>query len=352
MDTTESVNGFFKCRREGCSTAGATPMRVRAAVPFLAALFSAFALLLPAAAIAQKDYPAGPVRIVNPFPPGGSSDAAARILAEALSREMGQQFVVENRGGAQGNIGVASVAKAPPDGHALVFASASAFTINPYLYVSQGFDPKNDLAPVIVFGSVPIVLTVNPKLPVQTLVEFTQYARDHPGKLNFSSAGNGSSMHLAGELFQKMSGTTLQHVPYVSGAQAATDTIAGHVQVVFHLLPAVVQHINAGSLRAIALLASTRSSALPSVPTTREAGMPGLEADAAYFIMAPKGTPGQVVLKLNAAINQLLQAPAFRERVVGLGITPMGGKPEDVTRLIAIETERWAEFLKRIGKVN
>jgi tripartite-type tricarboxylate transporter receptor subunit TctC len=320
--------------------------------PLLVLVVTVFMSLNSSLLSAQKSYPTGPVRIVNPFPPGGSSDVAARILAESLTRSLGQQVLVENRGGAQGNVGVASVAKAPPDGHTLVFASASAFTINPYLYVSQGFDPKSDLQPVIAFGSVPIVLTVNPSLPVHTLSELTQYAKDHPGKLNYSSAGMGSSMHLAAELYQKMTGTKMTHVPYVSGAQAVQDAVANHVQLVFHLLPAVAQQINAGTLRAVALLAPARSTALSAVPTSRESGLPGLEADAAYFLMSPKGTPGPVISKLNAAANELLQTPAFRERIQKLGITPLGGRPDDVTRLIIAETERWAEFLKRVDKVN
>lgn len=316
-----------------------------------ARLISSAALVIAASlasgtALAQRDY----ARIVVPFPPGGSSDIAARILADGLTKSLGNQFIVENRGGAQGNVGVAAVAKAAPDGQTLSFASASAFTINPSLYQNQGFDPKSDLVPVIAFGTVPIVLTVNPTLPIKTLPEFTKYAKDNPGKLSFSSAGNGSSMHLAGELFQKLSGTKLLHVPYVSGAQAVKDVVGNHVQVVFHLLPAVAPQAKAGSLRALALLAPKRSSTLPDVPTTAEAGMPDLVADAAYFIMVPRGTPQAAISRLNSAINALLQNPAFREQIEKIGITPLGGNPEEVSRLIADETQRWSEFLKAIDK--
>ena len=230
------------------------------------------------AAEAVRDYPVRPVRMINPFPPGGSSDPSCRLLADALTKALGQQFVVDNRGGGNGNIGTAIVAKATADGYVLLFASGTTFTINPFVYSSLGFDPKRDIEPIIKFGSVPNVLVVHPSLPAKSLAEFTDYVRSRPDTLNYASAGNGSSMHLAAELYQKMTATKMRHIPYVSPGLATQDTIANGTQLIFHLLPAVSQQALAGNVRALAVLAPVRSNVLPDVPTTKEAGMPGLEA--------------------------------------------------------------------------
>ena len=301
------------------------------------------------AADAIKDYPVRPVRLINPFPPGGSSDPSCRLLADALTKSLGQQFVVDNRGGGNGNIGTALASKATPDGYVLVFASGTTFTINPFVYTNMGFDSKKDLYPVIKFGSVPNVLVVNPSLPARTLAEFTQYAKARPDELNYASAGNGSSMHLAAELYQKMSGTKMRHIPYVSPGLATQDTIANRTQLIFHLLPAVAQQALAGNVRALAVLAPTRSSVLPDVPTTKEAGMPGLEAGTWYTVLAPAGTPKTVIAVLNKQINATLAEPVFRKRVMDMGLTVMGGTPADVTTYIASESKRWSEVVRSAG---
>ena len=298
---------------------------------------------------AARDYPARPVRLINPFPPGGSSDPSCRLLADALTRSFGQQFVVDNRGGGNGNIGTAIAAKATPDGHVLVFASGTTFTINPFIYKSLGFDPTKDFTPVIKFGAAPNVLVVHPSLPARTLAEFTQYVKGRTGELNYASAGNGSSMHLAAELYQKMTGTKMLHVPYVSPGAATADTIANRTQLIFHLVPAVAQQALAGNLRALAVLAPSRASVLPEVPTTKEAGMAGLESGTWYTVLAPAGTPRPIVDKLNRQINASLDEPAFRKRVQDMGVTPMGGTPEDVTNYIASESARWSEVVKSAG---
>src|SRR6185436_7352879 len=274
----------------------------RVAVLLLVALFASAAC----AADAVKDYPLRPVRLINPFPPGGSSDPSCRLLADALMRSMGQQFVVDNRGGGNGNIGTAIGAKATPDGYVLVFASGTTFTINPFIYKSLGFDPGKDFAPVIRFGAAPNVLVVHPSLPARTLAEFTQYAKGRTGELNYASAGNGSSMHLAAELYQKMTGTKMVHVPYVSPGAATADTIANRTQLIFHLVPAVAQQVLAGSLRALAVLAPRRGSVLPDVPTTKEAGLGGLESGTWYTVLAPAGTPRPIIDRLNRQINASL----------------------------------------------
>ena len=301
------------------------------------------------AADAIKDYPVRPVRLINPFPPGGSSDPSCRLLADALTKSLGQQFVVDNRGGGNGNIGTALASKATPDGYVLVFASGTTFTINPFVYTNMGFDSKKDLEPVIKFGSVPNVLVVNTALPARTLAEFTQYAKARPDELNYASAGNGSSMHLAAELYQKMSGTKMRHIPYVSPGLATQDTIANRTQLIFHLLPAVAQQALAGNVRALAVLAPTRSNVLPDVPTTKEAGMPGLEAGTWYTVLAPAGTPKTVIALLNKQINSTLADPVFRKRVMDMGLTVMGGTPADVTTYIASESKRWSEVVRSAG---
>lgn len=313
----------------------------------------AFASLLLAfsanAADPVKDYPSKPVRLINPFPPGGSSDPSCRLLANSLTSALGQQFIVDNRGGGNGNIGTAIAAKATPDGYVLVFASGTTFTINPHIYKSLGFDPRRDIDPVVSVGSVPNVLVIHPSLPAKTLAEFTDYVKKRPGALNYASAGNGSSMHLAGALYQKMTGTSMQHIPYVSPGLATQDTMANRTQLIFHLLPAIAQHVNVGNVRALAILAPTRSPVLPAVPTTAEAGMPGLEAGTWYAVMAPSGTPKAIIAKLNRQINTITADAAFRKRITEMGVTVMGGSPEDVTRYIKSESSKWGEVVRSTG---
>jgi tripartite-type tricarboxylate transporter receptor subunit TctC len=296
-----------------------------------------------------KDYPSKPVRLINPFPPGGSSDPSCRLLADSLTRTFGQQFIVDNRGGGNGNIGTAIAAKATPDGYVLVFASGTTFTINPHLYKSLGFDPLRDIDPVVSVGSVPNVLVIHPSLPAKTLAEFTEFVKKRPDTLNYASAGNGSSMHLASELYQKMTGTSMRHIPYVSPGLATQDTIANRTQLIFHLLPAIAQQVNVGNLRALAILAPTRSPVLPEVPTTGEAGMPGLEAGTWYAVMAPAGTPKAIVAKLNRQINTIIADAAFRKRITEMGVTVTGGSTEDVARHIQSESSKWGEVVRSAG---
>jgi len=307
-------------------------------------------LSVPAiAADAVRDYPVRPVRLVNPFPPGGSSDPMCRVLADALTKSLGQQFVVDNRAGGNGNIGTALVAKSNNDGYTVLFASGTTFTINPFVYRSQGFNPKKDFDAVIKYASVPNVLVVHPSLPARTLAEFTQYVKRRAGELNYASAGNGSSMHLAAELYQKMTGTKMLHVPYVSPGQATQDTLANRTQLIFHLVAAVYPQVLAGNLHALAVLSPTRSSVLPDVPTTKEAGLPGLESGTWYTVMVPAGTPQQIIAKLNKEINRILEEPSFRKRVMGMGGTLMGGTPRDVTNYISTESQKWSEIVRIAG---
>lgn len=315
----------------------------------IAGLFVIFALSA-AAAQAQPgtSYPDRTVRLINPFSPGGSSDPAARLLADSLSKRLGQQVIVENKSGAQGNIGTALVAHSAPDGYTLLFASGTAFTVNPFLYSSLGFDPKNGFDPVIKFGTVPIVLVVHPSLKASNVRELIELAKKNPGKLTYASAGAGSSMHLAAELFQKMTGTKMLHVPYASTGQAVQDTVAHHTDLVFHLMPAVAGQVKAGTLRALTILSATRSDVLPKVPTAAEAGLPGLEAGTWYAVMAPKGTPHAIIDRINDQTNQALNEPDFRKRVLDMGITPLGGTPADVLTYIDQEIEKWSAIVRSI----
>ena len=301
------------------------------------------------AAASGADYPHKPVRLVVPAPPGGTIDPISRILGEALGKELGQNVIIDNRPGANFNVGMALVSKADPDGYTLVVASSGALAANISLYAKLPFHPVKDFDPIVLYGDVPNILVVNPSVPVKTLKEFTDYAKSNPNKLNFGSTGNGSSMHLAGELYKSMTGTQMTHVPYVSPGVATQDLLAGRTQVMFQLMTGIAQFVKADKVRAIAVLSPKRSSTLPDVPTTAEAGIPGLESSAWFGILAPKGVPKPVILKLNKEINQLLNEPAFRKRIVDIGVEPMGGTPQDFARYLDKEISKWGEVVRVSG---
>jgi tripartite-type tricarboxylate transporter receptor subunit TctC len=297
----------------------------------------------------HRDYPNKPVRLIIPFAPGGTIDPITRILGEALGKELGQNIVIDNRAGANGNIGMAAAAKAEPDGYTLIMASSGALVANISLYKKLPFDPVKDFEPIILYGNVPNILVVNPAVPVKTLKEFTDYVKANPNKLNFGSTGNGSSMHLAGELYKSMTGTQMTHVPYNSPAQATQDLLGGNTQLMFQLMTGIWQHVNTGRVHAIAVLAPKRSMTLPDVPTTAEAGMPGLESSAWFGVLAPHGTPNAVVAKLNREINKLLADPAFRKRITDVGVEPMGGTPQDFAKYRDAEIRKWAKVVQVSG---
>jgi tripartite-type tricarboxylate transporter receptor subunit TctC len=297
----------------------------------------------------HKEYPDKPVRMIIPFAPGGTIDPITRILGEALGRALGQNIVIDNRAGANGNIGMAAAAKAESDGYTLIMASSGALVANISLYKKLPFDPVRDFEPVILYGNVPNILVVNPSVPVKTLKEFTDYVKANPNKLNFGSTGNGSSMHLAGELYKSMTGTQMTHVPYNSPAQATQDLLGGTTQLMFQLMTGIWQHVNTGRVHAIAVLAPKRSMTLPDVPTTAEAGMPGLESSAWFGVLAPHGTPKAIVVKLNTEINKLLADPAFRKRITDVGVEPMGGTPQDFATYRDAEISKWAKVVQVSG---
>jgi len=312
-------------------------------------LFYAMAFAITPFARAADAYPTKPIRLVVPSPPGGTIDPISRILGEGLSKQYHQNVVIDNKPGANFNVGMDLVAKSQSDGYTLVVASSGALATNIHLYRNLPFHPVNDFEHIVLYGNVPNILVVHPTLPVKTLSEFTAYAKANPNKLNFGSTGNGSSMHLAGELYKSMSGTQMTHVPYVSPAVATQDLLSGRTQLMFQLMTGIAQFVKADRVRGIAVLSPKRSTALPDLPTTAEAGMKGLESSAWFGILAPRGTPKAIVAKLNRDINILIADPAFNKRLTDFGVEPMGGSALDFERYLAAEIKKWGDVVRVSG---
>ena len=310
------------------------------------ALSTAAVPAVPRIARAQT-FPARPVHIIVGFPPGGASDIAARILGQWLSERLGQPFVIDNRPGAAGNIGTEAAVRAPADGYTLLLAGAFN-PINAALYDKLSFDFIRDIAPVAGVVRTPLVMIVNPNFPAETVPQFIAYAKANPGKVNFASGGVGGPIFVAGELFKMLSGADLVHVPYRGEAPALADLLGGQVQVMFPTLTAAIEHIKAGRMRALAITTTTRSAALPDVPTVGDF-LPGYEASAWYGIGAPKLTPPDIVVTLNKEINTALADPKIKARLADLGGTTLGGSSADFGRLIADEAEKWAKVVKFSG---
>jgi tripartite-type tricarboxylate transporter receptor subunit TctC len=313
----------------------------------LAMCVSALACAAPGNVSAQ-DYPTRPVRWVVPYPAGGSTDILARIIGQYLSERLGQQFVIENKPGAGNNIGTEAVVNAAPDGYTLLLVNP-AHGINATLYPKLSFNFIRDIAPVAGIMRVPNVMEVNPEVPAKNVAEFITYAKANPGKINWASSGNGTSVHLSGELFKVMTGVQLTHVPYRGSAPALTDMISGQVQVMFDNMPSSMSHIQAGKLRALAVTTAQRSPVLPDVPTVAET-VPGYEASAWFGLGAPKGTPRAIIDKLNKEVNAALVDPKVKTRLAELGgNTLLPGTPEDFGKVIAEETDKWAKVIKSAG---
>jgi tripartite-type tricarboxylate transporter receptor subunit TctC len=307
---------------------------------------AAGAAALPAlahVAVAQT-YPSRPVRMIVPFAPGGTSDILARLMGQWLSERLGQPFVIENRPGANSNIGTEAVVRAPSDGYTLLLVTAAA-AINATFYEKLSFNFIRDITAVAGIVRVPSVMVVNPSVPATTVPEFIAYAKSKPGKTTMASAGKGAPSHLAGELFKTMAGVDMVHVPYRGGGPAVTDLIAGQVQVVFPTIVESIGYIRAGRLRALAVTTATRSDALPDIPTVGEF-LPGYEASGWFGIGAPKSTSSEVVDQLNKQINEGLADPKMKARLADLGGTVLPGSPSDFGKLIADETEKWAKVIR------
>ena len=296
---------------------------------------------------AALDYPTRPVRWVVGYPAGGSTDIVARLVGQYLSEKLGQQFIIENKPGAGNNIATEAVINAPPDGYTLLFVNP-ANGINASLYKKLSFNFVRDIAPVAGITRVPNVMEVNPNVPAKTVAEFIAYAKANPNKVNLASSGNGTSVHLSGELFMAMTGVKLTHVPYRGSAPALTDMIAGQVQVLFDNLPSSIQHVTGGKLRALAVTTEKRSPVLPDVPTVAET-VPGYEASAWFGMGAPKGTPPEVIAVLNKTINEALADPNIKARLAEMGGMHMGGTPADFGKIIVDETEKWRKVVEFAG---
>ena len=289
-------------------------------------------------------YPARPVRIVVGFPPGGGHDIAARMITPWLSERFGQQFIIENRAGANGNVGAQAAANAAPDGYTLLLVGGPQ-AINVAMYGRLAVDLVRDIAPVAGMARTPNAMLVNPSVPARTVPEFIAYAKANPGKLNMASGGNGNPEHVAGELFKMMTGVSMLHVPYRGTAPALTDTIGGQTQVHFANLSAGLEHVRAGTLRALAVTTPTRVPVLPEVPTVGEF-VPGYEASAFNGIAAPRNTPAEIIEKLNKEINAGLADPQVARRIADLGGVPIPGSAADFGKLIADEVEKWEKVVR------
>jgi tripartite-type tricarboxylate transporter receptor subunit TctC len=292
-------------------------------------------------------YPTRPVRVIVPFGSAGATDIVARLIGQWLSERLGQPFVIENRPGAGGNLGIEAVVRSPPDGYTLALIGAPS-AINATLYDNLNFNFIRDIVPVAIIIRFPNVVVVNPSVPAKTIPEFIAYAMANPGKLNMSSPGIGSTPHVAGELFKMMTGVNIVHVPYRSVAAGITDMLSGQVQVTFGTSASTIAYIRAGSLRALAVTTATRSEALPNLPTIAEF-VPGYEASAWFGVGAPRNTPAEIVEKLNTEINACLADPKLKARLADLGGIALTGSPADFARLIAAETEKWAKVVKFSG---
>ena len=303
-------------------------------------------LALPAYA---QDYPRRPVRLIVPFPPGGGNDIVARAVAQELGKSLGQQFVVDNRAGAGGAIGAELAARSPADGYTLFLGGVGSHVVNPSLHAKLSYDPIRDFAPVTLIASAPAVLVVHPSVQAASVVELTALAKANPGKLNYASNGNGSSAQLAAVLFESMAGVRMTHVPYKGVSQALVDLMSGEVQLMFGTIVAISPHIKAGRLRALAVTGKSRSGLLPEVPTLAEAGLPGYEAGSWYGILAPAGTPGAIVARLNAEINQAVRQPEVRERLAAEGAETLGGTPEEFASHIKAQLARMGKLMREAG---
>ena len=310
----------------------------------IAATASVSALAAPALR-AQGAWPAKPVRVVVPFPPGGATDIVGREISERLAAALGQPFVVDNKAGASGNIGVELVVRAPADGYTLVVGAPQTLTINPQLFRNLPFNPQRDLAPIAVVASVPNVLIVSPRLAARTPQELVAYAKAHPGRLNYGSSSIGGTPHLSAELFKAMTGSFIVHIPYKGSTPALQDLMGGQIDMMFDNLPAALPHIRSGRVRALAVTSLKRSASAPELPTLDESGLKGFDSQGWFSLLAPAGTPQPVLERLNAEVNRIIATPEFKERLLKVGADPVGGSIADFRERLRSETERWGKVI-------
>jgi tripartite-type tricarboxylate transporter receptor subunit TctC len=311
----------------------------------LAGLLLAALVTCAASQAAAQAWPTKPVRMIVPFPAGGSADTLSRLLGPHLTERLGQPFIVDNRPGAGGNIGTDLAAKAAADGYTFLMG-VSSIAIAPSLYAKLPWDPVKDFAPVALIASTPNILVVHPAVPANSVAELIALAKAKPGQLNYASGGNGATNHLAGELFKRMTDTDIVHVPYRGNPLAVLDVLSGQVAMMFDFMITSLPHVKAGKLRPLAVTGTKRSHQVPELPTVAEAGVPGYEASTWFAVMAPAGTPVDIVMKLNAALNAVLRLPDVKQRLDTLGAEPLGGTPDDVAALIRADLVKWTEVIK------
>ena len=303
---------------------------------------------------AQGSWPSKPVRIVVPFAPGGTTDILARAVAPELSKAFGQQFVVDNRAGAGGNVGADLVAKSPADGYTLLMGTVGTHGINKSIYAKMPFDPQKDFAPITLVAGVPNVMVMNTEkaaqLGINSVPDFIKYAKANPGKFSMASSGNGTSIHLAGELFKSRTGIFMTHIPYRGSGPALLDLIGGNVDVMFDNLPSAMPQIKGGKLKAFAVTSAQRSTAMPELPTVEEAGkLKGFEASSWFGLLAPAGTPPEIVSRIQQEIAKALATPAIKEKMLAQGAIPSGNTPQEFAKLIDSEITKWAQVVKVSG---
>jgi tripartite-type tricarboxylate transporter receptor subunit TctC len=307
------------------------------------------AIVLGSGFAQAQAWPSKPVRIVVPFPAGGSTDLLARSIGQKLGDSLGQPFIVDNRAGANGNIGAGAVAKSPADGYTILFSTTGPLVFNRIIYKTTPFDPLRDFAPIVLVADVPLVVAANPSLPVRTLPELIAYAKANPGKVTYSTAGNGSMGHLTAELIQRETGMKLTHVPYKGSAPALNDLVAGVVNLSFDLAPTYVPQVKAGKVNALAVTTSARTPVLPDVPTVVESGVAGYQSFGWFAFVAPAGTPAEVIEKVNAITNTYIASPEGKARLAEFGMGPRGGTPQELGAFMASELARWRPIAEPVA---
>ena len=304
-------------------------------------------------ALAQGAWPNKPVRVIVPFAPGGTTDILARALAPELGRAFGQTFVIDNKPGAGGNVGSDMVAKSPPDGYTLLMGTVGTHAINAALYPKLPFDPVKDFAPITLVAGVPNVLVMNPAkaeaAKINSVADLIRYAKANPGKLNMASSGNGTSIHLSGELFKSMTGTYMLHFPYRGSGPALLDLVGGTMDLMFDNLPSALPQIKSGKLKALAVTSAQRSAAMPELPTIAESGVKGFDASSWFGLLAPAGTPTDIIDRIQHETAKSFESPAFKERLLSQGAIPGGQSPAEFAKFIAAESKKWAHVVKVSG---